>query len=220
MNVKKFIIFTFVFILILSTSETIHSYHQKNPRFYHSISLYHLYLSKIDAHLNRTESTFYHFNEAVEIKLNQKSQNYPESLTIKHTLPSLDNFEIKLAGESNQLLLTIKPTQLIRKPLSAWSGYFYNLGVINYHPDQYDLTVSLWETAIKLAPYWSYYYVELANLYASNHQIKEANQVLNQCFNYRSASVHCRESEKNLFSPQPIGFLSETINQEPKLTFK
>lgn len=91
--------------------------------------------------------------------------------------------------------------------------YFYLLG---YHILSKDpsLTIQLWKLAASFAPQWSYFPVELANLYYQQKDYLKVLEILDECQEYIEAYGHCvNVSFSNL---QTAGFFMEDILQIPK----
>jgi O-antigen ligase len=82
---------------------------------------------------------------------------------------------------------------------------FYNLGLdqLTTHPDQ---TLIYWQLASFLAPYWSYFHIDLANFYFNQSHPELALEQLQYCQKFNTATAHCQNylnsyKSTGLFNP-------------------
>ena len=108
-------------------------------------------------------------------------------------------------------LLRETPLNIADWDLLAKIYYLVGYSYLNSSPGQ---TEFFWKLASQLLPEWSYFSVELANLY---HEMNEPTKVLNilyECQKNRYAADHCKEIGSNNF--QKPGFFYNKILKIPK----
>lgn len=151
---------------------------------------------------------------SIEIKLQAKL--YPklvESQPAKITLPD-DNTQLI---ELFLRFLSSTKVESLTQPHSAnLAKVFYELGLISYLSFEPSLSENLWLTAVYLAPEWSYFHIELANLYLLTENIDAAKAQLESCLRFYHPKDYCRQYlvenlEANV--PQEAGFLENEVRQ-------
>jgi len=94
----------------------------------------------------------------------------------------------------------------------------YQIGLDYFKEGEEEKTLFWWQKATAWAPWWSYFYIEVASLMGKRGDWLDAEAVLNQCLKYYSPRVHCQEYKNRLSQEQPFeapGFYAEKISQIP-----
>lgn len=155
--------------------------------------------------------------KGADIKLSQLAKAYQErKIETIVTIPVLPD-NLKLTQSISEYLQNFDTEELTTLNPSKWAKPFYMLGLIAYRNNEPSLLVPFWQNSARLAPEWSFFYVELANYYSSIGKIQEAKDVLNDCTQFDSPEFHCKTfMETNLGNNkiESIGFLEETIVKE------
>jgi|GEM_PF-4562847 hypothetical protein len=68
---------------------------------------------------------------------------------------------------------------------------FYLLGLKANEIGENQMVIPLWEMTLRLAPYWSYFYMELANYYLDKGQREESLEVIDYCLLFEYAKKGC-----------------------------
>jgi hypothetical protein len=94
-----------------------------------------------------------------------------------------------------------------------WAKWFYALGIENSKDGNVYGAVAMLEFSRSLAPEWSYFHIELANVLFQDGQIDQGRKVLNECLLFVAARSHCQtmideQMWEDIVAP---GFLSEII---------
>jgi len=91
---------------------------------------------------------------------------------------------------------------------------YYLLGLSAYKYGYIDTTESFWLTAIYIAPEWSYFHVELANMYSLNGNDTTVKKTIDFCASFITAKDHCMRHYNQAAVQKTIkdvGFMKQTI---------
>lgn len=69
----------------------------------------------------------------------------------------------------------------------------YQIGQDYLKEGKKEETLFWWQKAPAWAPWWSYFYIEVANLYIELGDLHKAEEVLNNCLNFFHPREHCQE---------------------------
>lgn len=210
---KNYLIFLIFFFIALSFfSELIYTLRNRPPR----LASYYLKIVCFYSKRSDTQKAIRYFNKAAEVKIEEIGKNYPDlAPKTSITPPSIpDNSYI------NQLYLSylqnLNSDELGKVYPDKWAKHFYNLGLMAYRNNEPDITAPFWETAIYLAPEWSYFHVELANFYLIQGNANKAREQIEFCLQFQFANKHCREFlRENILtnSMEAVGIWEEQINK-------
>ena len=204
------ILLTFLLLLIISES----LYRSKNDN---NLSIrYYLKMTEVNAKRGNLPKALESFNNATNIKVQEGGREYKllnEEVSIPTPVtPYSDNSK----SDYLEYFETYNFKGLNSSYLSSWAIPFYQLGKISYEYGEFDNAVSLWESARMLAPEWSYFHVELANLYLTLGDSEKARAQIEYCLKFHFPQNHCREFlEGNIRSnsPEQVGTWEEKINE-------
>ena len=91
---------------------------------------------------------------------------------------------------------------------------YYDLGLLSYTTGRKELFVHFLNKAINLEPYFSFYYVELANYYMLDSDNNKAMLILDKCVNIIQTNAHCKQYYNDNFlqnKTNTVGFLNTEI---------
>jgi tetratricopeptide (TPR) repeat protein len=112
-------------------------------------------------------------------------------------------------------LKTLDPNRLSGPNKAFLAKAAYQLGLTALDYQQVDLALALWQTAVWLAPQWSYFHLELARLWLLTGEENKASEALQLCLQFAYAQEHCQSFLDRDMKPlrdAPVGFLQETID--------
>lgn len=212
-SVAKLLLIALGFILLTSASELL--YNSKNNDNFRMSS--YLYLTRLFAKTRNLELSHKYLSKASEIRFSETIKKYPE-IEFEHpfTIPSLpenQGFQKQYLG----LLSNIDYKLLSSSDPKHLSKIFYQLGLIAYENNDTEKVIPLWQTAVYLAPEWSYFHIELANYYLSEGMVEEAKDSLSYCLKFRHPKEHCQWYIENFLeksSFDSVGFLETKIDEE------
>ena len=210
---KKYtLFFILIFILLLFVSELIYALRNNTT----IIASFYLKQAKYSAQKLRLQQTLKYLGKASEFKLKEVDQKYPD-IAIETSVTTPDFPDNPDLNETYiDYLESIDYDSLASLYESKWAKPYYTLGLLAYRHGELKLTILFWQTAINLAPEWSYFHVELANFYLTQNQLDKARNAINFCLNFHFPQNHCGQFlEKNIEtgSPEPIGFWEEQIKE-------
>ncbi len=208
--VLKCIIFLGVFVIV---SESISSFWRHNQRDNVGVwwgIMQDLILSKAYAVIGDNSKSFRLLWNATEKEAYYYSGKSIGSVT---TFPLLSPDLLKQMMLQTREMDAIHLANFEDKPYLA--RYFYNLGLIAY-PQNPEITQAFWLQATYMAPHWSYFYLDLANLDRTLQQSDRILDLWNRCKMQQTAAAHCRQYESNpdLFENQPVGFMKNYIDRD------
>jgi hypothetical protein len=198
------------FVLVISLSEVIYTYNNR-PQY---SGVYYFWLAKYYANKDIRKS-IKHISQAAK-RISRIS--YPTSDKNNPIFPEFDGL---ILGEKNDNFVIdyrqfISETTLLNIPNSIpkIAKEFYKLGLIAYNDSEIDLADELIKVCTYLDPDFSYYHVELANIYLTTGRKDEAEKVLVLCSDFAAPKKHCEEYYNyNLIpnTPERVGFLEDYI---------
>lgn len=108
----------------------------------------------------------------------------------KMKIPSLEgNDKIELAFE--EVLAIVDYNKVFEPNSKELVKLFYLLGLKANEIGEDQMVVPLWEVTLRLAPHWSYFYMELANYYLNRGELEESLKVIDYCLLFDYAKKGC-----------------------------
>lgn len=93
--------------------------------------------------------------------------------------------------------------------------WLYELGLAHYRDNDLNEAKMLIDLARQHSPQWSYFHLELANLYVVQGEFSQANQILDDCLKYRFAAASCQRYRHHLPQSQfQVGFYQNIAKQD------
>lgn len=158
-----------------------------------------LYLFKMSLQKNDYISSMSHLNSAVTYEVQSTLKEHPDSIPPQRTYATIANSNLKLKSEfmnylkqNVQLLTTGKPESL--------SKAYFNLALIAYNNSEQEFALELLETAVLISPEWSYFPIELANIFLITGNNSKAVEWINYCKKFTNPRNHCVSYEKEYLS--------------------
>lgn len=209
------LLITLGIMALISTSELLYNF--KNNDNFRMQS--YLYLTRLFAKSRNLNISLKYLGKAAEIGFAETFKKYPEiefeELAIPRSLPETQNLQnqyLDLLTQTDHKLLSSTDSKHIGK-------LFYQLGLISFKNNEADKLIPLWQTAVYIAPEWSYFQVELANYYFSTGDKESAEKQLEFCQKFTFPKKHCSEfssGDLEADKHEPVGFLKNKINEEIK----
>ncbi|MBU3956758.1 O-antigen ligase family protein [Patescibacteria group bacterium] len=81
----------------------------------------------------------------------------------------------------------------VEKEDKSLAKTLYQIGQDYLKEGKKEETLFWWQKAPAWAPWWSYFYIEVANLYIELGDLHKAEEVLNNCLNFYYPKEHCQE---------------------------
>lgn len=81
----------------------------------------------------------------------------------------------------------------VEKEDKSLAKTLYQIGQDYLKEGKKEETLFWWQKAPAWAPWWSYFYIEVANLYIELGDLHKAEDVLNNCLNFYYPKEHCQE---------------------------
>jgi O-antigen ligase len=143
-----------------------------------------------------------------------------------HLYPKLGEIYAQLGKEEKKDKLyqsfrqKLEETQAYRKVSNRLAKVLYSIGMDYLDQGRNQETIFWWESSIRAAPEWSYFYVDLASLYLILGEPGQAKAVLDNCLSFHWPRKHCQEYVERLEKNQefePPGFWREKILEIPDL---
>lgn len=167
-------------------------YYSSLFRVFEKMFYYYLLSSLNEGDKTEVEISFERLIEISHWRKNEHWQNIYDSLQ-----KGSSNLEaLKIFSELTHKYWNIGDFDY-RKKLNL-AKLLYLSGLEAYNNNELDLTISLWENASLLAPDWSYFHIELANLYLTYEEKNEAMEQIETCLKFRSAKEHCNQFSKTM----------------------
>lgn len=97
----------------------------------------------------------------------------------------------------------------VEKEDKSLAKTLYQIGQDYLKEGKKEETLFWWQKASAWAPWWSYFYIEVANLYIELGDLHKTEEVLNNCLNFDYPKEHCQEYLDRLSkgeSFEPPGF--------------
>lgn len=206
---NKTFVFTLLFTASILISEIIYSYYNGNPL------ITYIYVNKAEYSLKNSDYYGFLVNMLKagrnKIRIDVKKGNL--LIDEKKLVFSYQN-NIEFTEQDYQSVNNLNFSDLEMGESGEWSKAFYILGLVNYQPENYLSTIELWNTSIKLNPQWSYFHVELANLFLKQNDRNQAENQIEKCLSFYYPRKDCNDYKKdNLIpnKPENIGFLQKKI---------
>lgn len=176
----------------------------------------YLNLSLLSARASKMKFALTFLEKAADIKRSQLDKDYPQIETNSKLIVTsfTENGELL---ESYQQAFKNLDTAKLTSSNDSWGKLFYNLGLLAYKYNEPQLVDSLWQSAVNIAPEWSYFHIELANFYLSTDQKLKATESLGYCLKFNFPKNHCQiYLEENFYSnsPEKVGFLEKLIKKK------
>jgi len=136
---------------------------------------------------------FDYFREMAEVGIQKQRYSSPVSdtqLTLSFVFPK-DN--VKLKKDLIKFVYSLEDNNIFQPFIPNFAKVFYDLGLISYQHSEHDLALKFWQTAVSIAPKWSHFHIELANLYAYLKEDEFAYSQINSCMTFSSARKHCED---------------------------
>jgi len=98
-----------------------------------------------------------------------------------------------------------------------WGKYYYALGVEQFNQGHQKEAEFALVSAVRIDPYWSYFWIELGNYYARMGNMEKVRAVGSFCTYVRAMKDHCAQNfsaDGSLIKVEPVGFLHEEILQK------
>ena len=98
-----------------------------------------------------------------------------------------------------------------------WGKYYYALGVEQFNQGHQKEAEFALVSAVRIDPYWSYFWIELGNYYARMGNMEKVRAVGSFCTYVRAMKDHCAQNfsaDGSLIKVEPVGFLHEEIFQK------
>ena len=175
-----------------------------------------LELVRIYSQEDKLDLALVHLQKAGKVEINYQRFQYPEfDLNYSPHIAFL-SYSSQISNIYLQKLSSIKPQEIAQISSPGLAILFYELGLLASQHEETNLVTPFWESAVYLAPEWSYFHIELANSYLINNQASEAEKQLNFCFQFKYPREHCQEyMDENYHSqsPESIGFLKEKVGK-------
>lgn len=131
---------------------------------------------------------------------------------------SLEEIYEKMGKEKIILYQELASKIKLVRPECAFSNYYakvlYKLGFYYYQNGEDGKVAYYWEEASRIAPQWSFFWVELANFYAEKGGFEERERVLKNCLKFYFPKTHCEEYLTNKIV-DPVGFWQKEIYAIP-----
>lgn len=203
---------TILFILlVIGASEIIYNINKNTKK----VVDYYLYRSHVHLNKSNYDQSLFYLIKAAQVNIQRVSKKYPDIQFEKRpvSIKSIDNKETQ-----TELFIEIRKIDydvLSESYPNEWSKHFYNLGLIYYQNGYFKNTESLWFIARQLAPEWSYFYIESANLHLIQGHTKKAEVEIAQCKKFEWPQEHCENYYNDFIKDNmkfPVGDWKEEIN--------
>lgn len=175
---------------------------------------YHGRLFQLALDKDDMQSAIDHLGAAAVVLIKHQAAAYPGLIQQPSMSYQLPEGNSQLNKELVGVLRAI-PGGYYLEPFSpGLAKVFYRLGLIAFRHSEMKLTENLWQTSVFLAPEWSYFHIELANLYLADGKTEVAKQKLDYCLNFKHPRGHCKNFMDEHITGEtyePVGFLSSTI---------
>lgn len=207
-KVLKTIAFSLLTIIVVIISELI--YVTNNIPQYSGLPLF--LIARYESSRN-IKNSFNFFLNGVD-KINAASfKQYPNL-----THATIKNFIVYNASDNElkDYAELIKDPKLFAVPNSkaALAKELYKFALVSYKNGDGGITKELFMASTLLDPEFSYYPVELANLYLSDNETGKAKNVMEFCKSFEVPKKHCEEFEKNSLEtkePLPVGNFAQDV---------
>lgn len=156
-------------------------------------------------------------NKASDIRINQMTQEYPGNAFPKKASAPIPIYNQNLSEEYLSYIKTLDTLKLSQHDSIKWGKVYYTLGLSAHKNSEDQLVIPLWQTAIYLAPEWSYFHIELSNFYLIKGEREEAVARLDYCLQFKYPKSYCQWFINDHLAndkPAEVGFLEKKINQE------
>jgi tetratricopeptide (TPR) repeat protein len=207
LNSSRLLIVGLIFLMLASESVYLLGSGQKGKIF--------LYLSiaKFESKQKNLDKAFSQLEKLNRLRVKELKEIYPS----KNITTDPINMPVSqsLKDETVDFIKTIDPFSFTKDYYYQLSVFYYKLGLIASKADETETAKSYFKLAARLAPEWSYFSIELANLLLINDDRLGSKKVIEECKTYQFPRDFCTNYEQenlNLNNPSLVGFLEETIN--------
>lgn len=207
---------------------------------YISVIVLVVFIADFLGHFYRRTQQFHYFDTSVKFIFPKiRMQLFPDQLLSFHQLYSpavskigdqVDNFRntrLVMTGSNvnlNELLCEKSCRSLyLNTTFHDWytwridrvARWYYELSIADYREGNIGGTTVLLEFARYLAPDWSYFHIELANLLFQNGRTIQGMNVLNECLLFSPAQSYCQLMiDDHMWEKrEQVGFLSDRIQE-------
>ena len=115
--------------------------------------------------------------------------------------------------------LTMLPNSSFGRYRGYYSKPLYKIGLSYSQRGNWREAAIYWQKALELSPDWSYFHIELANLYASQEDFERARKVLKKCLEFEHPKEHCQFYLEKVINKEKSGSpgaeKNKIINQVP-----
>lgn len=192
-------------ILLLAASELIFQINN-NPGVRYR---YNFFLAKIFIKSSQPGHALKYVGKIVDAQINGELMSVEEVLQ----KPNI-SLNSSLKKDYSRYLKSVYDEILFEKDPNKWGKIFYTLGLLAYENDQPEIFESYLLSAIKFAPEWSYFHIELANYYLTKSNYSEAENLLQECISLESPKIHCQQFITENFDQnlaEEVGFLESKV---------
>lgn len=148
--------------------------------------------------------------KATQLELSRQKQTYPDLTFPQPPEIPLPESSTKVKREYSTTLSRTRAKHEDETYLTL-AKIYYHLGLIAYEKRLDDKAAFFWQTAINLAPEWSYFHEEVINLYFSLGKPDLAQRAISFCQNFLHAKQSCQQATGRT-ALSPVGYLENTIS--------
>jgi tetratricopeptide (TPR) repeat protein len=161
------------------------------------------------------------FNKAVYyLSIASRINIYGEYSKYRNLLPSNYSKQVALDGDSEferetlNYLSGLTPNSLMNNEDQGLAWIYYNLGLVAYKTNNFEIVPELFKKAIYNYPEFPSFHAELINYYYSRGRLDDANQAMDYCHKFKDAAIFCDKykDDINKFNiPQVVGYMEQPI---------
>ena len=206
-KIFKVIILFLIVVVFIALSEVI--YIIKNRPVYYVNFLSSYYITKVQSYSEKTNitKTFFFLEKAADLKISEQKKFYSGLIPDYDTKIPLDHLNnVTVYGKYTDYLLTQNLDDLAEYDSFNLARVFYMIGLMAYRNNQSEMIIPSWQTAIYLAPEWSYFHLELTNYYLYLGDIEKAKSKLDYCLEFSYPRQHCNNYLKKLNEEMVIDY--------------
>lgn len=191
-------------------------------KYYHDTKYYnpqkpmtYIELAKIFREKDDIHSSFKYLFGATQILMLGNTLDYSQmqNLNVSKIKLQFDVLDLQKSNTKYIEQIDVTRTPFLDRQLAKT---YYFLGLDAYQSGQPELTMPFWQVATYLAPEWSYFHLELANLFLSSGAAEKARTQLRFCMQFYHPKTFCQQFVdeyllENRF--ESIGFLESEVQQ-------
>ena len=102
-------------------------------------------------------------------------------------------WEKAVAASPDRSFYRVELTDYFSRQDTKTAKIFYSQGLNQLAQGNKEEVISSWKKAVRAAPEWSYFHLELASLYFSLDQLGLAKEVLHDCVEFLHPRLHCQD---------------------------